>query len=179
MINASQNDDESLTCLVHSIKNVISMEKDRKLEPFEDEKISRISGTHESLLRAALPEKRMQAMMSNGQGSLIEHESIIRRWCPSTESKELGLQINLQLLGKVGDLCGCRVEHVIDSADLLVKADREQDIDNGILKLERLDKMMVSSFPIPVGFSLDSLAQKQSETHVIIARILSLTLQGR
>lgn len=132
------------------------MEKNKKPDLFEEEKIIRKGGTHPSLIRAAvmeaaLTDKRMQAI-KNGEGPLIEHENIIRKWSPSGESKEVGSKLSLQLLGRIGNFCGCSIEHASDSADLWIKADREQDIEKGISKLERVNKMMVSLFPVPIGF---------------------------
>ena len=150
-IHASREDDEVLACLVNSIKSFISAEKNHEPDLFEDKKITRISGTHPSSALAALTEKRMQAMKRDNEAPLIEHENIIRNWLPSTESKELGLGFNLLLLGRIERLCGCRIEHADDSADMLLKADREQDVEKGISKLERLNKMMVSRFLLSKG----------------------------
>ena len=143
-IHASREDDEVLTCLVNSIRIFISAEKNHEPDLFEDKKITRISGTHSSSALAILTEKRMQAMKHDNEAPLIEHENIIRKWSPTTESQELGLDFNLRLLGRIERLCGCRIEHPNHSADILLKADRVQDVEKGISKLERLNKMMVS-----------------------------------
>ena len=145
-IHASREDDEVLTCLVNSIRAFVSAEKNHEPDLFEDKKVTRISGTHPSSALAALTEKRTQAMKHDSEAPLIEHENIIRKWLPSTESKEMGLKFNLRLLGRIERLCGCRIEHANDSADILLKADRERDVEKGISKLERLNKMMVSLF---------------------------------
>lgn len=150
-IHASREDDEVLNCLVDSIRTFISAEKNHEPDLFEDKKVTRISGTHPSSALAALTEKRMQAMKHDDEGSLIEHENIIRKWVPSTESKELGLRFNVRLLGRIERLCGCRIEHANDSADMLLKADREPDVEKGISKLERLNKMMVSLYLFSQG----------------------------
>lgn len=121
------------------------MEVSKERDLLEDEKIFRKSGTHPSLTLAASIEKSMQAIKSDSGFALIEHENIIRRWSPSTESKELGSKLSLQILGRIGTLCGCRIEQASDSADLVIKADTEQDLEKGILKLERLNKMKVGS----------------------------------
>ena len=131
-----------------SIKSFISAEKNHEPDLFEDKKIIRISGTHPSSALAAMTEKRMHPM---NEAPLIEHENIVRKWFPSTESKELGLRFNLRLLGRIERLCVCRIEHADDSADMLLKADREQDVEKGISKLERLNKMMVSLFLLSKG----------------------------
>ena len=149
-IHASREDDEILACLVNSIRNFISKEKDHEPDVFEDQKITRISGTHPSSALAALTEKSMQAMKRDGGVHLIEHENIIRKWLPSIESKELRSKLGLQLLGRIEHLCGCRIEHTNDSAGLLLKADREQDVEKSISKLERLNKMMVCLFLLPI-----------------------------
>lgn len=168
-IHGSHNNDESLACLVNSIRNLISVEKEKELEPFEDEKIVRKGATHPSLTLAALTEEKTQAIKPSREVPLIEHEVIVRKWSPSSESKELGSKLSLQLLGRIGNLCGCRIEQASDSADLLIKADREQDIEKGILKLKRLNKMMVSLSPLPVGFEpllIDSsMAQTPCKLH--------------
>ena len=147
IIHASLEDNDVLACLVNSMRNIITAEKDHEPDVFEDKKITRMGGTHPSLAPAASTETRMQAMKPNGEVPLIEHENIIRNWLPSTESKELGLDLSLPLLGRIGHLCRCRIEHMNDSAELLLKADSEQDIEKGISKLGRLNKMMVSLFP--------------------------------
>ena len=131
---------------MNAIRHFISAEKNNEPDLFEDKKITRISGTHPSSALAALTEKRVQAMRRDNEAPLIEHENIIRKWLPSTESKELGLEINILLLGRIERLCGCRIEHANDSADMLLKADREQDVEKGISKLEQLNRMMVSLF---------------------------------
>ena len=150
-IHDSREDDEVLACLVNSIRGFISAEKNHEPDLFEDKKITRISGTHPSSALAALSEKRMQAMDHHNETALIEHENIIRKWLPSTESKELGLRFSLHLLGRIERLCGCRIEHANDSTDMLLKADKEQDVEKGISKLERLNKMMVSLFLLSKG----------------------------
>ena len=134
-----------------SIKSFISAEKNHEPDLFEDKKIIRISGTHPSSALAALTEKRIHPMKRDNEALLIEHENIIRKWFPSTESKELGLRFNLRLLGRIERLCVCRIEHADDSADMLLKADREQDAEKCISKLERLNKMMVSLFLLSKG----------------------------
>lgn len=148
---------------MNSIRDFISAEKNQDPDVFEDRKITRISGTHpSSLALAALPSTRMQTIKLNGEVPLIEHENVIRKWSPNTESRGLGPTLGLQLLGAVGNLCGCRIEHANNSADLLLKADREQDIEKAISKLERLNKMMVSLFPLPLDF--DSLLTSATMT---------------
>ena len=151
IIHASREDDEVLNCLVESIRMFISAEKNHEPDLFEDKKITRISGTHPRSALAALTEKRMQAMKHDDEAPLIEHENIIRKWSPSTESKELGLRFPLRLLGRIERLCGCRIEHANDSADLVLKADREPDVEKGMSKLERLNRMMVSLFLFSKG----------------------------
>lgn len=149
-----------------SIAICISVEKNQQPELFEYEKITRISGTHPSLTLAASTEERMQANKPISAIPLIEHENIIRRWSPSGERNEVGSKLSVQLLGMIGDLCGCRIEHVGNSADLFLKADREQDTHKGISKLEHVNKMMVS---LPVGFgpSFTGLTlQRLSELHL-------------
>lgn len=141
-MQAPYNDDDSLTYLVNCMREFISMQVNRERDWLEDEMVIRLSGTHPSLTLATSMEKRMQAIKTEG-AALIEHENIIRRWSSSTESRELGLKLSLQLLGRIGTLCGCHIERADDSADLLIKADTEQDIEKGILKLERLNKMEV------------------------------------
>ena len=126
------------------MREFISVEVNKKPDWLKDEMVIRLSGTHPSLTLAASMEKRMQAIKADSV-ALIEHENIIRRWSSSSESRELGLKLSLQLLGRIGTLCGCRIERADDSADLLIKADTEQDIEKGILKLERLYKMKVGS----------------------------------
>ena len=145
-IHTSRKDEEVLNRLVDSVRTFISAEKDHEPDLFEDKKVTRISGTHPSSALAALTEKRMQATKRDDEAPLIEHENIIRKWSPSTESKELGLRFPLRLLGRIERLCGCRIEHANDSADMLLKADREPDVEKGISKLERLNRMMVSRF---------------------------------
>ena len=128
---------------MESMRKLISVEVSKEHDLLEDEKIVRKSGTHPSLTLAASIEKRMQAIKPDIGKALIEHENIIRRWSPSTESRELGSRLSLQLLGRIGTLCGCRIEQASDSADLVIKADTEQDLERVILKLERLSKMKV------------------------------------
>lgn len=151
---------------MNSIRNFISAEKNQNPDVFEDRKITRISGTHPSLALAALTSTRMQTVKLNGELPLIEHENIIRNWSPSTESRVLGPRLGLQLLGRIGNLCGCRIEHANNSADLLLKADREQDIEKGISKLERLNKMMVSLFPLPLHFDSLLISATMTQTDV-------------
>ncbi len=134
------------------MRDYISVEMNKKPDLFEDEKVIRKGGTHPKLTLAALIEKRMQTIKPNREVPLIEHENITRKWSPTSESKELGLELSLQLLGRIGNLCGCRIEQASDSADLLIKADRKQDLEKGISKLERLDKMMVRLLPLLIGF---------------------------
>ena len=163
---------------MNSIRNFISSEKNQEPDVFEDKKITRISGTHPSLELAALTQTRMQAIKLDGEVPLIEHENIIRKWSPSIENRGLGPKLSLQLLGRIGNLCGCRIEHANDSADLLLKADREQDIEKGISKLERLNKMMVSVFPLP-GFKSLFISATMTQTRASLTVHLSLTSQGR
>ena len=136
---------------MNSIKTFISAEKNNEPDLFDDKKITRIIGTHPSSALATMTEKRMQAMKRHNEAPLIEHENIIRTWLPSIESKEVGPRFNTRLLGKIERLCGCRIEHADDSADMLLKADREQDVERGISKLERLNKMMVSLLLLSKG----------------------------
>ena len=166
-VHASREDDEVLACLVKSIRTFISAEKNHEPDLFEDKKITRISGTHESSALAALTEKRMQAMKHDNKPSLIEHENIIRKWLPSTESKEIGLGFKLGLLGRIERLCGCRIEHASDSAEILLKADRVQDVEKGISKLERLNKMMVSLLLLSKGLEPILLAQQHRKSGII------------
>lgn len=137
---------------MNSVKGFISQEEEKESDIFEDKKILRKDGTHPSLTLAATIERRMQVNNPNVEVALIEHENIIRKWSPSSESKGLGLKLNLQLLGRIESLCGCRIEQASDSADFLIKADRVRDIERGMSKLERLDKMMVSLLPQQIGF---------------------------
>ena len=125
------------------MKDFIALEVSKERDLLEDEKIVRKSGTHPSLTLAASIEKSMQAIKSDTEKTLIEHENIIRRWSPSTESREIGSRLSLQILGSIGILCGCRIEQANDSADLVIKADTEQDLERVILKLEQLNKMKV------------------------------------
>ena len=143
-IHGSHNDDESLAYLVNSMTNLISVEKDKDFDPFEDGKIVRKEGTHPSLTLAALRGGKLQANRFNQEVPLIEHENIIRKWSPNSEIKDIGSRLSFQLLGRVENLCGCRFEQASDSADLWIKADREQDVVNAMVKLKRLDKMMVN-----------------------------------
>ena len=130
---------------MNCMRNFISVEVSKEPDLLEDEKIIRKSGTHPSLTLTASIEKSMQAIKSDSGLALIEHENIIRRWSPSIESKELGSKLSVQILGRIGTLCGCRIEQASDSADLMIKADTEQDLERGILKLERLNKVKVRS----------------------------------
>ena len=163
---------------MNSLGNFISAEKNEEPDVFEDKKITRISGTHPSLTLAASTEKRMQSIKPDGGVPLIEHENIIRKWSPSSESRELGSKLSLQLLGRIGNLCGCRIEHADDSAGLLIKADREHDVEKGISKLMRLNKMMVSLFPLPVGFEPLLIGSTITHSRVRFTGRLSLTSQG-
>ena len=143
-IRVSHGDDESLASLLRSIKGSISASKNQEPDLLEDDNITRISGTHPGLTFAAQTKTRIQTLKPNGELPLIEHENITRKWSPGSENKGLGLELSPQLLGWIGNLCGCRIEHASDSAEFLIKADRERDIDKGILKLERVNKMTVS-----------------------------------
>lgn len=158
------------------IRNFISVEASKELDLLEDEKIIRKSGTHPSLTLAALIEERMQAIKPDSGVALIEHENIIRRWSPSTESRELGSKLSLQLLGRIGTLCGCRIEQASDSADMLIKADTEQGLEKGSLKLERLNKMKVGPSPLPMGFEAVALDSTMTQCPY---KMPSLTSQGR
>lgn len=149
------------------------MEKNKEPDLFEDQRMVRKAGTHSNSTLAALIEKRMQVIKPNNGLTLIEHENIIRKWSPSSESKELGLKLSLQLLGRIENLCGCRIEQASDSAELLIKADREQDIEKGARKLERLNKMMVSLFPLAIGFEPLLLGPTMAQT------LYQLTSQGQ
>ena len=159
-IHGSHNDDESLAYLVNSMTNLIFVEKDKDLDPFEDGKIVRKRGTHPSLTLAALMGGNPQANRFNREVPLIEHENIIRKWSPTSEIKDNGSRLSFELLGRVENLCGCRFEQASDSADLWIKADREQDIAKAMEKLKRLNKMMVSfSCLLPgLDFSLTGLS---------------------
>ena len=157
-IDVPHNDDKSLAYLASSIGDFILGEKNKEPDMFDEKKITRKDETCPSLTRAAVTEaaltdKRMQVNNSNYREPLIEHENIIRKWSPSSESRELGSKSSLQLLGRIGDVCGCHIEQASDSADLWIKADTEQDIERGVSKLERLNKMMVSRFPVLIGFA--------------------------
>ena len=134
---------------MNSIGNFISTEKDQEPDVFEDKKITRIIGTHPSLALTSLTEKGMQAMTPGGEVPLIEHENIIRKWSPSTVSKVFGSKFSSQLLGSIGNLCGCRIEYANGSANLLLKADSEQDTEKCISKLKQLNKMMVCLLRLP------------------------------
>ena len=125
--------------------NLISVEKDRDLDPFEDAKIVRKGGTHPNLTLAALMGENPQANRFNREGPLIEHENIIRKWSPTSEIKDIGSRLSFELLERVEKLCGCRFEQASDSVGLWIKADREQDIAQAMVKLKRLSKMMVKS----------------------------------
>ena len=140
----SHGDDESLASLLKSIKAAISANKNQEPDLLEDEHITRMSGTHPSLTLTALIKTRMQTSKPHGGVPLIEHENIIQKWSPETGGKGFGSDLSPQLLGRIGRLCGCCIEHAGDSAELLIKADRERDIDKGILKLEQVNKMTVS-----------------------------------
>ena len=142
VINAPHNDDESVIYLMTCMREFIAVEVNKERDWLEDEMVVRLSGTHPSLTLAASMEKRMQAIKADST-ALIEHDNIIRTCSPSIESREHGLKLSLPLLGRIGTLCGCRIERADDSADLLIKADTEQDTEKGILKLERLNKMKV------------------------------------
>ena len=159
-IHGSHNDDESLAFLVNSMINLISVEKDKDLDPFEDRKIVRKGGTHPSLTLAALMGETPQANRCNWEVPLIEHENIIRKWSPTSEIKDIRSRLSFELLGRVEKLCGCRFEQASDSADLWIKADREQDIAKAMVKLKRLNKMMVSFSPLlpGLGFPLMDLS---------------------
>ena len=146
-IHGSHNDDESLASLVNSMTNRISVEKYKDLDPFEDGKIVRKGGTHPSLTLAALMGGNPQANRFNREVPLIEQENIIRKWSPTSEIKDTGSRLSFQLLGRVENLCGCRFEQASDSADLWIKADREQDIAKAVMKLKQLNKMMVIFSP--------------------------------
>ena len=146
-IHGSHNDDESLAYLVNSMTNLISVEKDKDFDPFEDGKVVRKGGTHPNLTLAALMGGKPQANKFNQEVPLIEHENIIRKWSPTTEIKDIGSRLSLQLLGRVETLCGCRFEQASDSADLWIKADREQDIMKAMVKLKQINKMIVSLSP--------------------------------
>ena len=172
MIHAPHNDDESPAHLVHTVKNFISVERDRKSDLFEDEKVIRKGGSHPSFTLAASVENRMRIQSQEG-APLIEHENIIRKWSPSSEIKELGSKLSSQLLCRVGSLCGCRIEQASDSAHFLIKADTELDVEKGTLKLERLNKMMVSLFPLSIGFEPLLLGSPTAPT------LCELTSQGR
>ena len=150
-IHGSHNDDESLAYLVNSMTNLISVEKDKDLDPFEDAKIVRKGGTHPSLTLAALMGGNPQANRLNREVPLIEHENIIRKWSPTSEVKDVGSRLSFELLGRLENLCGCRFEQASNSADLWIKADREQDIAQAMVKLTRLDKMIVSFSPLLPG----------------------------
>lgn len=164
---------------MNSIRTFISVEKNEEPDLFEDEKIIRKDGTHPSFTLATWTEKTMQAIKANGQIPLIEHENIIRKWSPSSESKELGSKLSLQLLGRIGNLCGCRVEHASDSAGLMIMADRDKNIEKAISKLERLNKMMVSLFPLSIGFEPLLVDSTMAHTGVSFTRRLPLTSQGQ
>ena len=150
-IHGSHNDDESLAYLVNSMISLISIEKDKDLDPFEDRKIARKGGTHPSLTLAALMGGNPQANRCNREVPLIEHENIIRKWSPTSETKDIGSRLSFELLGRVENLCGCRFEQASDSADLWIRADREQDIAKAMVKLKRLNKMMVNFSPLLPG----------------------------
>ena len=150
-IHGSHNDDDSLAYLVNSMTNLISVEKDKDLDPFEDAKIVRKGGTHPNLTLAALMGLNPQANRFNREVPLIEHENIIRKWSPMSEIKDIGPRLSFELLGRVEKLCGCRFEQASDSADLWIKADREQDITQAMVKLKRLSKMMVKPSPLLPG----------------------------
>lgn len=93
----------------------------------------------------------MHAIEPNRELPLITHEKIIRRWSPSRENKGLELKSSLQLLERIGNLCRCRIEQANESADFLIKADREQDIKKGVSKLKRVNKITVSLVSLPIG----------------------------
>ena len=156
-IHGSHNDDESLAYLVNSMTNLISVEKDKELDPFEDAKIVRKGGTLPSLTLAALMGGNPQANRFSREVPLIEHENIIRKWSPTNEMKDIGSRLSFELLGRVENLCGCRFEQASDSADLWIKADREQDIARAMVKLKRLNKMLVSFSPLLPGLEYSRL----------------------
>ena len=130
----------------------MSLEQNIKPELYERPNINRKDGTHPSLALAALIEKEVQATKPNSGPALIEHENIIRKWAPNSESKKFGSQLCLQLLGRIEALCRCRIEQAYGSADFLVKADREQYIEMGISKLKKVNKMIVSLLSLPIRF---------------------------
>lgn len=121
----------------------------------------------------------MHTIKSNGESSLIEHENIIRKWSPSSESKELESKLSLQLLGRIGNLCGCRIEHANDSVNLLIKADKEQDIEKAISKLKQVNKMMVSLIPLPICFEPCFIHSTLAQPPRKLRRSQSLMSQGR
>ena len=145
------------------------MKKDYKPELFEDEMITRIRGTHPNSMRAASTEIRTQVLKSDGEVPLIEHENITRKWSPDSDKKGQGSRLSLPLLGKIGNLCRCRIEYVGDSTDLFIKADQEQDIEKGISKLKRLSKMAVCLSLLSAGFAAlfigSTMAQILRENH--------------
>ena len=120
------------------------MNKNQGPELLEDDDITRISGTHPSLTPAAWNKSRMQTLKPNGGVPAIEHGKIIRRWSPGSEHEGHRSELSPQLLGRIADLCGCRIEHASDSAELLIEADRERVIEQVISKLEQVNKMRVS-----------------------------------
>ena len=128
------------------------METNKKPDLLDDEQIIRKRGTHPSLTSAALIEMETRTVKTNGEVPLIEHENFIKRWSPSCESKGLGSKLSIQILGMVGTLCGCGIDQTSGSADILIKADKEQAIEKGISKLEQLNKMMVSILPLSQRF---------------------------
>lgn len=117
----------------------------------------------------------MHAIEPNRELPLITHEKIIRRWSPSRENKGLELKSSLQLLERIEIICRCRIEQANESADFLIKADREQDIKKGFSKLKRVNKITVSLVSLPIGLETLLIDSTMAQKCVSFTRSQSLT----
>ncbi len=170
IIHCAKDDDTTLPNFVSHLRKSIKAEQKRELDLFEDTRVSQIQGTYADARLYRSEEPAAQALegvgvsdeasnaLETGEHSslvpstnfLIEHETITHTWRPATKGGLINLKSRDQVLGRVGTLSNCRLE-CSDSAhaDILIRSDNQQAVDNAISKLNVLDGATHSYLAFP------------------------------